>query len=199
MRELAIVTTGVLIALLLENAVQRGRDRALVAQYRETITREIADNRSEIGTVLDGIDARRRSLDLAMRSATDLLTTHRPSINEIQLGFSLADLSTASWETAASTGALSHMDYAEAQKYANVYTVQNLYASRQQGMMEHLAAATTMFADGRDPKTASVADLEQFRRNLLAMRADLLLEEQLAARLAEIYDTALGRRTEEKR
>jgi hypothetical protein len=60
--------------------------------------------------------------------------------------------------------------------------------------MERLAAAATMFSDRRDPKTASPDDLQLFRRQVLAMHSDLMLEEQLGRRLIEIYNATLQAR-----
>lgn len=188
------ITAGVLIALFLEGLVQWGRDMSLVREARETIRLEIADNRKEVSGVLASIDSRRKRLDLALRFANELLARRQTAVNEVQLGFSLADLSTASWQTAGSTGALSHMDYHEVQKYADLYAVQAMYTDRQRGMMERLAAAATMFSDERDPKQASAEDLQLFRRHVLAMHSDLMLEEQLGRRLVEIYDTVLAGR-----
>ncbi len=190
-RELMTITAGVLIALSLEGMVQWGRDRALVREARDTISREVADNRKEVESVLSSIESRKRSLEQALRFANDLLSKRETDINEVQLGFNLADLSTASWQTAGSTGALSHMDYGEVQKYADLYAVQAMYTDRQRGSMQHLAEAASMFSDKRDPKQASAEDLQLFRRHVLAMHADLMLEEQLGRRLIEIYDTAL--------
>ena len=193
-RELMTITAGVLIALFLEGLVQWGRDVALVREARGTVLREIADNRREVQSVLSSVDLRRTNLDLALRFANELLANRQTDINEVKLGFEVADLSTASWDTAGSTGALGHMDYGEVQRYADLYSVQATYSDRQKGTMERLAAAATMFSDRRDPKDASPEDLQLFRRQVLAMHSDLMLEEQLGKRLIEMYDNVLGRR-----
>lgn len=86
------------------------------------------------------------------------------------------------------------MDYQEVQRYADLYSVQAMYSDRQRGTMERLAAAATMFSDRRDPKTASPEDLQLFRRQVLAMHSDLMLEEQLGKRLIEMYDRVLAER-----
>ena len=193
-RELTTITAGVLIALSLEGLVQWGRDVALVREARGTIRRELADNRREVQSVLSSVDSRRKNLDMALRFANELLSKRETGINEVQLGFNVADLSTASWDTAGSTGALGHMDYGEVQRYADLYSVQALYSDRQKGTMERLAAAATMFSDRRDPKDASPEDLQLFRRQVLAMHSDLMLEEQLGTRLIEMYDRVLAAR-----
>ena len=43
-----------------------------------------------------------------------------------------------------------------------------------------------------DPHGASSDDVREFRRNVLAMQSDLMLEEQLARRLIEVYDRVLA-------
>jgi hypothetical protein len=192
LRELATITLGVLIALSFENLVQWARDRTLVSHARETIGQEIADNRKEIELVLASTESRRKALASALQLANDLLANQASAVNELQLGFNLAELTDASWQTAGTSGALGHMNYGEVQRYADLYSVQALYADRQKGMMEHLAAAATMFSDKRDPHSASSDDVREFRRNVLAMQSDLMLEEQLARRLIEVYDRVLA-------
>ena len=191
-RELMTITAGVLIALSLEGLVQWSQDRALVREARSNIAREIGDNKRELETVLTSLATRSKNLETALRFANEMLAVRKIDINQLQLGFTFADLSTASWQTAGSTGALSHMDYAEVQRYSDLYTIQALYAARQAVTMERLAAAATMFSDEHDPKSASPEDLQLFRRNVLALKSDLLLEEQVAQRLLETYDHALS-------
>jgi hypothetical protein len=188
---LVTITVGILIALSLEGVRESIRDRALVREARGTIARELADNKKEVDGELAGLVARKRNLTAALQFADDLLKTRRTTLHELKLEFSLADLSTASWQTAERTGALAHMDYAQVQKFARVYGVQDLYATQQRRAAEHLSSATAIFAAGNDPTLASASDLERFRQHVLELRSDLAIEEQLARRLSEIYKQAV--------
>jgi hypothetical protein len=114
--QLITITAGVLIALSLEGVRESIRDRALVREARENIAREIADNKKEVDGELAGIDERRKNLQAALRFADELLKTKHTSLQKLNLGSSLAELSAASWQTAERTGALAHMEYSEVQK-----------------------------------------------------------------------------------
>lgn len=188
---LVTITAGILIAFSLEGVRESIRDRALVREARENIARELADNKKEVDGDLAGLDTRKRDLTAALQFADDLLKTRHTTFKELKLGFSVADLGTASWQTAERTGALAHMDYAQVQKFARVYVVQDLYATQQRRAVEHLSAASAIFAGGNDPTLAPASDLERFRQQVLELRSDLSIQEQLARRLSEIYKQAL--------
>jgi hypothetical protein len=89
-----------------------------VAQARQTIGQEIADNRSDLDSTLAGMADDAQRLENAMTFARDLLTKRRTTITELKLHVNLADLSSTAWHAAERTGALGHMSYAEVQRYS---------------------------------------------------------------------------------
>lgn len=161
-------------------------------EARSTIASEIAANKSEIDGVLAGNAKRRENLDAALALVNQLLASNKPASASINLGYNVADLSTAGWDSAGRTGALSHMDYADVQKYSRLYSHQDLFATQQVRSMDHITAALAIFADDVDPLSAKPADLERFRERLLAMKAGLTVEEQLAERLVKEYAEMLA-------
>jgi hypothetical protein len=189
--QLVTITAGIVIALSFEGVREWRHDRNLVREAQETIAREIADNKKEIDTELAGFGDRRKKLETAYRFANDLLTARKTDIHQVDVGSSLADLSAASWQTAERTGALAHMDYGEVQKYSKVYGIQQLFVDQQRRSLEHISVALTLFA-GSDPTAAPPRDLETFRQQVMLLRGDLVIEEQLGQRLAEVYGAALS-------
>ena len=188
--QLITITAGVLIALSLEGLLEWNHYRILVREARETISREIADNRKEIDIALAGLDERTKNLETALRLANELLNAKKSDVHEITLGSNIAELGASSWQSAERTGALGHMDYAEVQSYSRIYALQDLYTDHQRRSLERLSAALAMLSNG-DPHQAAARDLEAFRQQVMALRADLFIDEQLGRRLAEIYRTAL--------
>ncbi len=166
-------------------------DRNLVREAHETIARELADNKKEIDAELDGFGDRRKKLETAYRFANDLLTARKTDIHQVDVGSSLADLSAASWQTAERTGALAHMDYGKVQKFSKVYGAQQLFVDQQRRSLEHMAVALTVLVGG-DPTAAAPRDLETFRQQVMLLLGDLIIEEQLGQRLAEVYGAALS-------
>jgi len=187
------VTGGVLIALLTNGLVQWNSDRLLVREAHATIARELADDMNEAKLVMGSHASLMTNLDDAVQFANELLATQTLAKHSINLGFNLADLSTAAWDSAARTGALSHMDYADVQAYSSVYTRQNLFAVQQAKNMEHLTAALSLFSGGVDPAKARPDDVVHFRERVLLMKAGATVEAQLANGLIDGYGKVLAR------
>ena len=185
------VTVGVLIALLINGLVEWNRDRELVADARATIAREIADNKKDLEASLSGMAAEMKSLDNAMRFASELLATKKTAINELKVGLNLSDVSSTGWRTAERTGALSHMPYDEVQKYSRLYDLQDLITEQQRRMLEQLASASAILSSDFNPDNPNLKDLEAFRASVMDLRSALTIHEQMARRLAERYAEAL--------
>ncbi|MGH9201477.1 MAG: hypothetical protein ACRD2A_09590, partial [Vicinamibacterales bacterium] len=128
----------------------------------------------------------RKHLENALKLANEVLTTKKTSVRQVNLGFELADVTASSWQTAARTGALAHMDYSEVQRYERLYALQDLYVDRQRRGVEQLASAMSILTG--DPTLAPVNDLELFRQRLLEQLAGLSLEKGIGERLLEAYD-----------
>jgi hypothetical protein len=186
------ITGGVLIALLINGLVQWDSDRRLFSK-RATIAQELADNMNEVRLVLGGNASRMANLDNALKLADELLATEPSGERSVNLAFNIADLSSAAWDSAARTGALSHMDYSDVQAYSAVYALQDLFAEQQAKTMEHLTAALALFSGGLDPAKARPDDIARFRERILLMNAGATVEEQLANSLIERYGKVLAR------
>jgi len=191
--QLLTITAGILIALSLEGVRESLHDRSLVREARENIHREIADNLRELDGEIKTMPDRGRKLSTTLRFANELLKTKKTDIHEVELGFSFPTLSTASWQTADRTGALAHMDYAEVQKYAALYSFQELLTERHRRAIDIVSSAIgvlTASEDG-DPTKASQADLERLRAQVVSLRSLLFVEEQMTHTLSERYKKAL--------
>ena len=129
--QLLTITAGVLIALSIEGLTEWNHHRLLVREAKETIGREIADNKSALARHFSEWDRSAEGIDKALQLANELLATRKTDIHEIELGYHLSSLNDASWRTAERTGALAYMDYADVQDYAKLYGQQDLYVSQQ--------------------------------------------------------------------
>ena len=100
-------------------------------------------------------------------SATKTTTVH-----ELSFHFNLAELSSTAWRTAERTGALSHMDYAEVQKFSELYDCQDLVVQQQRNMVELAGIGDRRFCPAISTlKTKSSKDLEAFRQHVMQLRA----------------------------
>jgi len=190
--QLITITAGILIALSLEGVRESIHDRSLVREAREKIHREIADNKREVDDEIRQMPDRGKKVDAALRFANDLLKTKHTDVHQVELGLNFPTLRSASWQTADRTGALAHMDYAEVQQYAELYSFQAFLTEQHRHALDALSATIGILsASGdNDPTKASPADLQQFRERLIALRSILFIEEQLARTASERYAKA---------
>jgi hypothetical protein len=191
--QLGTITAGVLIALSLEGVRETIHDRALVREARENIRRELADNKREIDDEIAHMDERGKKLNTVLRFANDLLKTKRTDIHQIDLGLAFPTLSSASWQTAERTGALAHMEYAEVQKYANIYDYQAFLTQQHSRALDALSAGLGILAGSEDgdPTKAPPAEIERFRQQVVALKSILFVEEDMTRSASERYKKAL--------
>jgi hypothetical protein len=182
--EIATIVIGVVIALSFEGLREWNHNRSLANEARETIRRELRDNHKAVDHDLQGVTRRKDQLVAALTFADELIKSGKTAVRTLDLNINFGELSTAGWETAQHTGALGHMSYDEVQKYAAAYSLQGLYLTQQQRTIEHVSAALAILGHG-DPTAAPRDALERLRTSLLAMSADLLIEQQLGTQLSE--------------
>lgn len=185
------VTAGVLIALLINELVVWKQNSDLVAEARTMLQREITDNKKDLDATVASFPRDFAAMQSAIKFANDMLTAHKTTITSIELHYNLADLSAESWRTAERTGALSHMDYVEVQRYSKLYDFQDLFVQQQRGVLSQLALASSMLQGEFDPDKPNLKDLETFRERVMQLRAAIGIQEDFAKRLAENYADAL--------
>jgi hypothetical protein len=185
------ITAGVLIALLINGLMEWNNKRALVAEARATIAREIASNKKDLDATLRGMEGDIQKLESALTFANDMLTKKSTSVNELNFHINLADLSASGWRTAERTGALSHMDYDEVQRFSLLYDFQDLIVEQQRALVGQLGEVSAILSGDFNPDNPNRKDLELFRERLMRLRAALVIHKELTTRLAENYGKAL--------
>jgi len=188
---LATITAGILIALSLEGILEWRHHRNLVREAKENITVELAGNKRAVDTSLAGLPTQVKNYRNALNFAGEKLKNKHTEINELTIGFAVPSISAVAWKTAETTGALGHMKYAEVQKYAEVYDVQELYVRTEAQKLARVSQVEAIVMDG-DPNKASLKDLESFRQQILVALADLVTEESLAKELSQAYGKVLA-------
>jgi hypothetical protein len=191
-------TIAVLIALAFEGLVQWRRDRALVATAEEHLDGELRDNRDDarrmqgmIVSALESADARLRLVDaaIAVRKAGQGGAISEP--RGALLTFS-AVFGNSSHATADATGALGHMRYAEARRYAGVYEYQqhvDVTLARLSDQFLMVASQLQVGLGGME-----LGDLNAARSGLLTLSQTLRTLEGQRQTLLLFYDRALERR-----
>lgn len=158
MMQLVPVTAGILIALLIDGALESRRQDRLVAEAHAAIAAEIADNVKQLDNALPTLDAVEAQLFDMLAMIDDILTTGTTTRTCCDFGLVAPRLLSASWESAERTGALSYMDYEQVRRYAALY-------GAQEAILESYA---NLF--GRFPTLGSIGEALQSKDR--AMRSD---------------------------
>jgi hypothetical protein len=183
------ITVGILIALGLEQAAQAYHHHELAENARANVLSELRDNRHSLEAHLK--DAGR--LKAEHRHTIEVLNLFiaRKPIHEasMNLSLSLPTLTSTSWNTAQSTGALAYMDYRDVKRFAGVYDTQQVLLKIQDDLSRATTAAIGMFAE--DPGKQTAEDLKEARRLVQHSLSELTIWEQIASQLSKEYTAVL--------
>jgi len=188
--QLAIITAGVLIALAFEGVVSWIDHRLLVREAVANLRREIADNSRELEKLFVELATEQKNLGHADEVAQMLIDRKKIEHETLSLNFHGAELRDASRKTAEVTGAFGHMDYADVEKYAAIYGLQERFNRLQDrtndNFMSVLAGVRLLTEAQPDP-----AQVQQWKAQIAVGGATLFVEEQLARQLQKRYQEAL--------
>jgi hypothetical protein len=189
---LSMITIGILIALGLEQSVEAWHHHELGIQARENILSEIRDNKREIDGERALVAKNQEKLKHTLEVIRQLLAHKKLSSMEMSIAFNGASFSSTSWTTAAATGSLGYMGYAEAKKFARAYDLQALLQGVQNQELRNTtqALAPIVFSAG-GPDKLSDEQLRSSEREVLSCLAGTTQWDQLAAQLSEEYGRVL--------
>jgi hypothetical protein len=194
---LLTITIGLLIALGLEGCVEHWKQRELKKDADTKLRQEIRDNAKEIASVHNANATEQANLIRIVDFMNARKKNQSYDTHQIRLDFTLGDLKSASWKTAAATGALGFMDYDQVQRYAAVYQLQDKYSALQDQTIDEFLHLQSYLIHGFDPAKgfdpekitpddASSAELDA-RRTLVRLTA----MDQVGAALTKEYDDVL--------
>jgi hypothetical protein len=167
---LVTISIGLLIAVGIEGCVELHREHNLVREARETMREEIQHNSYEMKRAVVKLDQQAATLKKNIDTLTRIQENPQDKAAQeaqINADFSTVGLRETAWKTAQTTGALSFMPYAEAQRYSDVYGSQKEFLDQQDKILEDEAqfvgvvAKTNFGHDKVTPEQASLA-LERF-------------------------------------
>jgi len=188
-RELLIIVAGILIALAVDGMADRYEERKLAREAVANMQGEIADN-------LGDLDGARRSYPRMLQSLEENLAAmemlqkgESPKAFSRRIPFSTVALTDSSLATAEAPGALRHLDYGEARRFADLFTVQREYLRQQARLVDHWVATTPvgeedLFALSGPQLAERAAELKISLRYLSVVRSG-------ANNLSEMYEGRL--------
>jgi hypothetical protein len=125
--QLLSITCGVLIALGLENVVQRQHHRSLIKESAANLAMEIRANRDTLEQALEQMGKTQAELRTIMDVVHQLQANRTVKPGETTLSTAVTTLATTAWNTAAGTGALGLMKYRDVTRYTRVYDQQQQF------------------------------------------------------------------------
>jgi hypothetical protein len=188
---LLTITIGLLIALGLEGCVEHWKQRELKKDADTKLRQEIRDNAKEIASVHNANATEQANL----KRVADFLSARKKNQSydsrQIRLDFAVGDLQSASWKTAAATGALGFMEYDQVQRYAAVYQLQDKYSALQDQTIDEFLQLQSYVIYGFDPEKITPADAGSAELETRRTLAHLTAMDQVGTALATEYDAVL--------
>jgi hypothetical protein len=186
--ELVIVTLGVLIALLLENAATWLHNRSLAQEARNNIQAEIRESQRRVAEFLELAEKWSQERKVMRQLIDDLIAKRPVKSADLNLNLTLTGLTSAAWQTAGATGALGHMPYSEVRGYAQLYGVQAQFESLQSDYLREFGQLTM---HGMDPEQMTADELQGMKERLGRVEASIRTQQGLARILQRIYPSFL--------
>jgi hypothetical protein len=135
---LVIITLGLLIALALEGIVGYIHERHLVHEANANVTSEMRDNQKEVEDSVKAAAQYQQDMKHLM-ALMEQMKAGQKLKGSVNITFEKADLNTASWKTAAATGAIGYMRYREVKRYEDIYGLQGDFELAQDRAMDSWA------------------------------------------------------------
>jgi hypothetical protein len=190
-------TLAVLIALSFEDLVDRYRIRKLVATAEAHLKSEIADNKQDVLKARQWAGENRPEVEgcLKMLAAMiDLGKDNQAPPRQSSCGVVLRStvLSTTSRSTAETTGALGHMSYDQAKRYAGAYEYQETLSHTFERLADHFPMVLRYFRVNY--KDLSLEELRLARNDFLTFALLMDTAAGQSDTLLQFYDRALAPR-----
>ena len=185
------ITVGLLIALGLESAAEAVHHRHQRQEAEATIRQELAENRDKVRKAQATVQAELKN----MVAVLDFLQARGDGVaadaQGLNIEFQEGPLQDAAWRTAASTGVLTFMEYAQVEKYSVAYKEQADLESMQQRTLDEYLQLQTYVVKGFDPKSVTadvVKEAQPVVRRAIARLSGMVA---LSRGALQAYDDAL--------
>lgn len=190
---LLTITVGLLIALGLEAAVEWRHHLHLRHEAEDNIRREIEDNRKDLIEVLHAVPAEQAKFKNLLVYLNARAAGSDADIHNINVGVKIGTPQDASWQTAAATGALAYMDYAEVKRFAAAYQMQKKLDTAQDASMQPIVAllgGLSVMSNvnlGKEDAAVAARQVHDIMGHVETMR-------EFGSDLGRLYDEALKER-----
>ena len=135
---LLMITFGVLIALGVDGIVERTHHRRMAKEAKESLVQEAAANHKELAVGIKNMEETQAQLQSILQTVRALEADRTAKPGSLTLSVSISSQSSTAWSTAATTGALGHMERDDVARFTDAYLLQQQFMSAQQRAIEAL-------------------------------------------------------------
>ena len=189
---IATITIGLLIALSLEGLVEAVHHRHMVAEARENLRREIAENRELLAKDKRGLEGNAAVMRRNV-AVLDSLAKRMPGDDPGAMSFPWywSAPSSAAWQTARESGALTLMPYEELQRFTVLYGQQGFVNQDADTYIHDVTVAGNPLRLHAGVKELTPAEIEEMRRGCANALGDIENLEALIKFLELDYNAML--------
>jgi hypothetical protein len=189
---LLTITVGLLIALGLEASVEALHHRSERKEAEATLRQELTQNRLTLVAIQGESDRERDGFVKILTFLEDLRDGRKGDPSVLDMDFNVLPLQSAGWHTASATGALSHMDSKEVQRFSAAYQEQQLFEEAVVSAFGHFELLATY--NGKvthDPRALRPQDVESAIGAVRQVMADVRTMSEITRGTLRLYDEAL--------
>jgi hypothetical protein len=165
--QFVLITSGILMALLVDSLIEVRRQNKLVAEAHAAIAAEVADNAKQLENAMPSLDSVEKTLYEMLQAIDEVLANGSTTLTYGSFNLIMPRLTRASWDSAERTGALGYMDYEQVRRYASLYSAQDAVLAAQSDLFGRFS---TLAAAGDALKSAApAARLDDLRRGRITI------------------------------
>jgi len=178
------ITVGLLIAVQIESFVEWRHHLHLSEEARVALRAEIAHNLEDYKQMQPGLKLWRAQIDAdlqAMQRIQEHPGDPKAQHASMSINSSSVTMTDTAWKTAQMNGALAYMPYEEAERYSDIYKMQDALLALQQKPMEEVANANGLIVKFHWDKSGKITTEQagQIAEILGRMRFDLSIGDSL--------------------
>lgn len=193
------ITVGILIALALEQAIVAYHHHELASEARANIISELRDNKGNLDGLISGMKKIQQEHEHVIDVIDQLMKNRNLNNSSMALNFVGTELSTTSWTTAQTVGALAYMNYQDVKNFAEAYNVQQEFHRIQNETFDaNNTAAGMMVSAHRGFDKMTDQELLEEKHKVQQSIAEYTIYEQVARELSKEYADVLSKYSSKK-
>lgn len=181
------ITIGLLIALSLEGWVEYLHHHHLAREAEDSLRAEIANNAHEVVRQRQMIKDDQKKLETDLKVLEELRAHPRAKTGHMDLTIVMGSFDDMAWKNAQNTGALTFMQYKDAQNFSDIYLVQDLYFKTAFNSIDDLGNAASLFVSRPDNWVPTPAQIDLETDRIGKVQFDLVMLSEVADQLDRTY------------